>query len=105
MPLVEQLDGFDTWDEAFLAFHARRRATCRVHRHRQAVEHSKGVLVTAPTVEINTEVIEQKIGVVFGALGGLVTSSMIHIGNELGLYRAMAGKGPITAARRGQPLA
>ena len=60
---------------------------------------SKGVLVTAPTMEVNPEVIEQKIGVVFGALGGMVTSTMIHIGNELGLYRAMAGKGPITAAR------
>ncbi len=53
----------------------------------------------APTMEINPEIIEQKMGVVFGALGGLVTSSMIHVGNELGLYRAMAGKGPITAAQ------
>ena len=55
--------------------------------------------MTAQTMEVNPEVIEQKIGVVFGALGGLVTSSMIHVGHELGLYRAMAGKGPITAAR------
>jgi 2-polyprenyl-3-methyl-5-hydroxy-6-metoxy-1,4-benzoquinol methylase len=55
--------------------------------------------VTAPIIEIIPEIVEQKIGVVFGALGGLVTSSMIHVGNELGLYRAMAGKGPITAAR------
>jgi hypothetical protein len=51
------------------------------------------------TLTINPEIIEQKIEVVFGALGGLVTSSMIHVGHELGLYRAMAGKGAVTAAR------
>jgi hypothetical protein len=40
------------------------------------------------TLTINPEIIEQKIEVVFGALGGLVTSSMIHVGHELVLYRA-----------------
>src|SRR6266581_2720909 len=68
-------------------------------KHVLGSSNLKGVPVTAPTMEVNPEVIEQKIGVVFGALGGMVTSTMIHIGNELGLYRAMAGKGPITAAR------
>jgi hypothetical protein len=37
----------------------------------------------AATLTINTEVIEQKISVVFGALSGLVTSSMIHVGHDL----------------------
>jgi ubiquinone/menaquinone biosynthesis C-methylase UbiE len=55
--------------------------------------------MTAATIEINPEIIEQKIGLVFGALGGLVTSGMIHVGHELGLYGAMDGKGPITAER------
>jgi ubiquinone/menaquinone biosynthesis C-methylase UbiE len=51
------------------------------------------------TTEVNPEIVQQKIGVVFGALSGLVTSSMVHLGYELGLYRAMAGKGPMTAAQ------
>jgi ubiquinone/menaquinone biosynthesis C-methylase UbiE len=55
--------------------------------------------MTTATLDINAEIIEQKLGVVFGALGGLTTSSMIHVGHELGLYRAMSGKGPITAER------
>jgi 2-polyprenyl-3-methyl-5-hydroxy-6-metoxy-1,4-benzoquinol methylase len=54
--------------------------------------------VTA-TTEANPEVVQQKIGVVFTALSGLVTSSMIHLGYELGLYRAMAGKGSMTGAQ------
>ena len=48
---------------------------------------------------VNFEVVQQKVGVVFGAFSGLVTSAMIHVGYELGLYRAMAGKGSITAAQ------
>jgi hypothetical protein len=51
------------------------------------------------TTEVNPEVVQQKIGVVFAALSGLVTSSMIHLGYELSLYRTMAGKGPMTAAQ------
>jgi 2-polyprenyl-3-methyl-5-hydroxy-6-metoxy-1,4-benzoquinol methylase len=51
------------------------------------------------TTEVNPEVVQQKIGVVFAALSGLVTSSMIHLGYELGLYRTMASKGSMTAAQ------
>src|SRR5690348_4820654 len=58
----------------------------------------QGVPVTT-TTEVNPDTLQEKIGVVLGAFGGLVTSSMIHIGHELGLYKAMAGMGSITAAQ------
>jgi 2-polyprenyl-3-methyl-5-hydroxy-6-metoxy-1,4-benzoquinol methylase len=35
---------------------------------------------------------------VFGALGGAMTSAMIYLGDRLGLYRALAGAGPVTSA-------
>ena len=49
------------------------------------------------TVEINPEVVEQKIGIAFGGLGGVVLASMIHIGHHLGLYKAMAGRGALAS--------
>jgi hypothetical protein len=55
--------------------------------------------MTATTPSIDQHVLEQKIGVAFSALSGMVTSSMIHVGQQLGLYKAMAGRGPVTAAR------
>jgi 2-polyprenyl-3-methyl-5-hydroxy-6-metoxy-1,4-benzoquinol methylase len=35
---------------------------------------------------------------VFGALGGAMTSAMIYLGDRMGLYRALAGAGPLTSA-------
>jgi 2-polyprenyl-3-methyl-5-hydroxy-6-metoxy-1,4-benzoquinol methylase len=35
---------------------------------------------------------------VFGALGGALTSAMIYLGDRLGLYRALAGGPPLTSA-------
>jgi len=35
---------------------------------------------------------------VFGILGGALTSAMIHLGDRLGLYRALAGAGPMTSS-------
>ena len=32
---------------------------------------------------------------VFGSLGGAMTAAMIHLGDRLGLYRALAGAGPV----------
>jgi 2-polyprenyl-3-methyl-5-hydroxy-6-metoxy-1,4-benzoquinol methylase len=55
-------------------------------------------LMTA-MMTINQEIVEQKLGVAFGALTGLVTASMIHVGHDLGLYGAMDGRGPLTAAQ------
>lgn len=37
-------------------------------------------------------------GAAFSAMGGVVAASMMHIGEQLGLYRAMVGKGPLTSA-------
>src|SRR5262245_39735270 len=34
---------------------------------------------------------------VFGILGGAVNAGMIHLGDRLGLYRALAGAGPLTS--------
>lgn len=34
---------------------------------------------------------------IFGALGGAMTSAMICLGDRLGLYRALAGAGPLTS--------
>jgi SAM-dependent methyltransferase len=34
---------------------------------------------------------------VFGILGGAVTAGMIHLGDRLGLYRGLAGAGPLTS--------
>lgn len=35
---------------------------------------------------------------VFGALGGAMTSAMIYLGDRMGLFRALAGAGPTTSA-------
>jgi 2-polyprenyl-3-methyl-5-hydroxy-6-metoxy-1,4-benzoquinol methylase len=57
------------------------------------------------TVELNPEIIEAKAGAAFGALIGAITAGTIHIGESLGLYKAMRDAGPITseelAARTG----
>src|SRR6186997_411563 len=44
------------------------------------------------------QVIEQKIGAAYGALGGLLSGAMMHVGGNLGLYKGMAGAGPLTSA-------
>jgi 2-polyprenyl-3-methyl-5-hydroxy-6-metoxy-1,4-benzoquinol methylase len=33
----------------------------------------------------------------FGSLGGAMTAAMIHVGDHLGLYRALAGAGPLSS--------
>jgi SAM-dependent methyltransferase len=54
--------------------------------------------VTTVAESINPEVVEQKVGAAFGALGGVFVASMIYLGHQLGLYKAMAGQGPMTSA-------
>ena len=36
--------------------------------------------------------------IVFGSLGGAMTSAMIYLGDRLGLYHALAGAGPLNSA-------
>src|SRR5262249_9365413 len=38
------------------------------------------------------EKLKNYLGLVFGSLGGAMTSAMIHLGDRLGLYRALAGR-------------
>ena len=53
--------------------------------------------MSASPAVIDPAVVEQKIGAAFGALGGAMVASMIHVGERLGLYRAMAGRGPMSS--------
>jgi 2-polyprenyl-3-methyl-5-hydroxy-6-metoxy-1,4-benzoquinol methylase len=49
------------------------------------------------TVEMNPEILEQKMGAAFGALGGVLNAAMVYLGDELGLYRGMNGAGEVTS--------
>ena len=49
------------------------------------------------TIEINPEKVEATAGAAFGYLAGAIVSGTIWLGDELGLYRAMAGAGPLTS--------
>jgi SAM-dependent methyltransferase len=42
--------------------------------------------------------LEQFMGQAVGDLGAAISGLMVYLGDELGLYRAMAGAGPVTAA-------
>lgn len=50
------------------------------------------------TSDVNPEIIEAKANAAFGALIGAVTAGTIYLGERLGLYRAMAGAGPLGSA-------
>ena len=53
--------------------------------------------MSTPTMSLNPEVIEAKAGAAFGYLAGAIVAGTIWIGDELGLYRAMRGAGPMSA--------
>jgi len=46
---------------------------------------------------IDPEALKSYAKLVFGSLGGAMTSAMIYLGDRLGLYRALAGAGPLTS--------
>ena len=48
--------------------------------------------------ELDMELVGKKAELLFGYMGGAVISGMIYVGDELGLYRTMAGAGPLTSA-------
>src|SRR5262249_13808956 len=54
---------------------------------------------------MNTELIEQNVHRLIGAMTGAATTAMVAVGDQLGLYRALADGGPATqdelAARTG----
>jgi 2-polyprenyl-3-methyl-5-hydroxy-6-metoxy-1,4-benzoquinol methylase len=47
---------------------------------------------------VNPEKLKESAKVVFGALGGAMTSTMIYLGDRLGLYRELAAGGDATSA-------
>src|SRR3989475_12565938 len=50
------------------------------------------------TGEMDLEKLKAYAKLVFGALGGAMTATMIHLGDRLGLYRALADGEALTAA-------
>jgi ubiquinone/menaquinone biosynthesis C-methylase UbiE len=57
------------------------------------------------TLEIDPAKVEEQTLKLMGYFGGAVTSMMIWLGDELGLYRAMAGAGPLTSERLAEKTA
>jgi SAM-dependent methyltransferase len=53
--------------------------------------------MSEPAPAIDPERVKQLAEQVFAILGGALTSAMIHLGDRLGLYRALAGAGPLTS--------
>jgi len=51
---------------------------------------------------IDPERFKEYAKLVFGALGGAMTSAMIYLGDRMGLYRALAGAGPTNSAALAQ---
>jgi hypothetical protein len=45
---------------------------------------------------MDTELIEQNVHRLLGAMTGAATTAMVAVGDQLGLYRALAGGGPAT---------
>jgi SAM-dependent methyltransferase len=54
--------------------------------------------MTAPQATIDQAKLEQFVGAVVGDLGATLNTALIRIGDKLGLYKAMAGAGPLTPA-------
>ena len=46
---------------------------------------------------MNTDLIEQNVHRLLGAMTGAATTAMVALGDQLGLYRALADGGPATA--------
>jgi 2-polyprenyl-3-methyl-5-hydroxy-6-metoxy-1,4-benzoquinol methylase len=47
--------------------------------------------------QLDPEKLKAYLGLIFGSLGGAMTSAMISLGDRLGLYRALADRGPVTS--------
>jgi len=50
-----------------------------------------------PPAPLDPEKLKDYAKLVFGALGGAMTSAMIYLGDRLGLYRALAGGAPLSS--------
>ena len=49
------------------------------------------------SVELDQELVQKKREVAVGYMRGVMCAAMIHVGERLGLYDAMAGEGPLTS--------
>lgn len=47
---------------------------------------------------IDPAIVEAKVELAMGYLGGMVIAGSIYLGDELGLYRSLDGRGPVTSA-------
>ena len=52
-------------------------------------------------MELNTEKLQALLGVMVNELGAAQNAALVIIGEELDLYRKMAGRGPISAGQAG----
>jgi 2-polyprenyl-3-methyl-5-hydroxy-6-metoxy-1,4-benzoquinol methylase len=50
-------------------------------------------------LQVNQEKLDQFLGQVVGEMGAAMNAALVLIGEKLGLYKAMAGAGPMTAAQ------
>ena len=57
-----------------------------------------GTLTTIATPRLDEAALEQFVHQAVGDLGAAISGLMLHLGDRLGLYRAMAGAGPLTPA-------
>lgn len=55
-------------------------------------------MTTIDTPRLDQAVLEQFVNQAVGDLAAAISGLMVHLGDRLGLYRAMAGAGPITSA-------
>ena len=56
-------------------------------------------MTTTETNPVNEARLEAFVGQAVADMGAAISGLLLHIGDRLGLYRAMAGAGPITRAR------
>lgn len=57
---------------------------------------------SSPELQINPEKLDRFMGQVVGELGAAMNAALVLIGEKLGLYKAMAGAGPMTSAQLAQ---
>ena len=54
--------------------------------------------MSTPTLEVDSDKLQQFLGKAVGDMGAAMNTALIIIGERLGLYKAMAGAGPLTPA-------
>ena len=60
-------------------------------------------MTTTETNPIDEARLEAFVGQAVTDMGAAISGLLLHIGDRLGLYKAMAGAGPVTSAALAQP--